>query len=316
MKQRSVASQRWSRRRFLATSTVAAGAVAAGLGSCSTTPADSGKPAPQLAALFSPARILAAGIEQRIPFGLIDQGEPPPTENGQYPVTITKDDKVYLREEVVGRIVTHDHPAGNADEAHQHANLLRYFAVRATLPEPGIYDLTLTVDGTDATMAFQMFDPAEVVIPLPGQRFPDVRFPTLSQPLGMNPICTRLAGICPLHDVTIEEALETGSPVALLVATPALCQTAYCGPVLEVLLGLAPDFPSIKFLHAEVYSNADVVENNYLDDRILPSPTVSDLALTFEPSLFLLQSDRTIVDRIDNVYDNTELRGVLQALEG
>ncbi len=260
--------------------------------------------------------VLAAGIEQRIPFGLIDQGQPPPTENGRYPVTITKGDEVYLRGDVLGRIVTHDHPAGNADETHQHANLLRYFAVRANLPEAGIYDLTVTVDGAEATMPFQMFDSADVVVPLPGQRFPVVRFPTLSQPLGMNPICTRSAGPCPLHDVTVEEALETEAAVALLIATPALCQTAYCGPVLEVLLELAPEFPNIKFLHAEVYSNAALVENNYLDSRILQSPTVSDLAITFEPSLFLLRPDRTIFDRIDNVYDNTELRSVLQALRG
>ncbi len=258
--------------------------------------------------------VLAAGIEQRIPFGLIDQGQPPPTETGRYPVTITKGDTVYLSDEAVGRIVTHDHPAGNAGEAHQHANLLRYFAVRANLPDPGIYALTLTVDGTDTTMPFQMFDAADVVVPLPGQRFPAVRFPTLTEPLDMSPICTRVAGTCPLHGVTIDEALETGSPVALLIATPALCQTAYCGPVLDVLLELAPEFPNIKFLHAEVYSNAALVENNYLDDRIVQSPTVSDLALTFEPSLFLLRPDRTIVDRIDNVYDNTELRLVLQTL--
>ena len=165
-------------------------------------------------------------------------------------------------------------------------------------------------------MPFQIFDPADVVVPLPGQPFPIVRFPTLSQPLGMNPICTRLAGPCPLHDVTMEEALATEAAVALLVATPALCQTAYCGPVLDVLLELVPEFPRVKFLHAEVYSNAALVENNYLDERILPSPTVADLALTFEPSLFLVRSDRTIFDRIDNVYDNTELRSVLQALQG
>lgn len=298
----------------MVTSALGAGAVAVGFGGCSNP--DSERLAPQLAALFSPSMILAAGIDQRIPFGLIDQGQPPPTEIGSYPVTITKGDFVYLSEEVQGRIVTHDHPAGNADETHQHANLLRYFAVRANLPEAGIYDLTLTVDGTGATMPFQLFDAADVVVPLPGQVFPAVRFPTLANPLDMNPICTRLAGPCSLHGVTIEDALATGSPVALLISTPALCQTAYCGPVLEVLLELAPEFPTITFLHAEVYSNAEVVGSNYLDDRILPSPTVIDLALTFEPSLFLLQPDRTIFDRIDNVYDNTELRALLEALSG
>ena len=40
---------------------------------------------------------------------------------------------------------------------------------------------------------------------------------------GIDPICTH-DPVCPLHDVTVADALEDGRPVALLVATPAFCQ--------------------------------------------------------------------------------------------
>ncbi len=303
-----------SRRRFLYLAAGTAGLGAAGLafGGCGSEKAN--ETPPQLQSLFFPSFVLAAGIEQRIPFGLIDQGIPIKESSTEFRVTIRRGDTVISEEPVVARIVAHDHPAGDGAEPHEHADLLRYFAVRATLNDPGIYDLDLVFEGRTASLPFQVFDRDDVIVPLPGEPLPDLRFPTLEDPMGMDPICTRFGGPCPLHDQSINSALDTRKPLALLVATPAYCQTAYCGPVLDVLLELRPEFPNVEFLHAEVYLNPNEVDGNLLDERLRPSPTVEDLALPFEPTLFLVRPDRTIVDRIDNVFDNTELREGLQNL--
>jgi hypothetical protein len=210
--------------------------------------------------------------------------------------------------------VAHDHPEGNSSQPHEHTDLLRYFAVRTTFEDPGIYDLELSFEGTSASLPFQIFDQDDVVVPLPGQELPPLRFPTFDNDMDMDPICTQFGGACPLHDKTIEQALDTGRPLALLIATPAFCETAYCGPVLDVMLELRPEFPGIEFLHAEVYQNPNEADGNFLDERVLRSPTVVDLDLPFEPTLFLVRPDRTILDRIDNVYDNTELRETLSKL--
>ncbi len=305
----------WSRRRFLqrGIATIAgAGLVTLGASACGEDSAE--ELAPRLVALFSPSYVLAAGQEQRIPFGLIDQGLPLSDETGPFPVEITRDGVVVATTEVVGRIVAHDHPAGDAATRHEHADLLRYFAVRVTLDEPGIYDLDIRMDGRRATLPFQMFAPDEVVVPLPGEVLAPVAFPTFDNPMGMDPICTRFGGPCPLHAKTIDDAIISGRPVALLVATPAYCSTAYCGPVLDVLLELRPRFDGIEFLHAEVYANPNEVGGNLLDPNLVSSPTVTDLGLPFEPSLFLVDADRIIVDRIDNVFDNSELTEALQRL--
>ncbi len=268
---------------------------------------------PQLVALFSPSFVLASGLEQRIPFGLIDQGVPLSDETGEFMTTILRGDEVIQESLVKGRVVAHDHPGGDGEEAHEHASLQRYFAVRATIDQPGIYDLRLDVDGRRAQLTFQVFDPDEVMVPLPGTKLPQLRFPTFDNDMGMDPICTQFGGPCPLHDATIEEKLALRKPLALLIATPALCATAYCGPVLDVLLELRPQFPGVEFLHADVYEN-QATARGLTDPDLRQSPTVVDLALPFEPTLFLLQPDRTIVDRIDNVFDNTELRDVLSKL--
>lgn len=298
-----------TRRQFLRGAGLAA--VAFGVptvsGACGGSPAEG----PQLVALFSPSRVLAAGIEQRIPFGLIDQGVPLRDETGRFPLRILRDGAAVVETEVRSRLVAHDHPAGDADQPHEHASLLRYFAVRANLPEPGIYDLQLDVDGRTAGLAFQLFAPAEIAVPLPGDVLPAISFPTFGDPLGVDPICTQFGGPCPLHDRTVDEALEAGRPLALLVATPAYCATAYCGPVLDVLLEVREDFPDVTFLHAEVYQNPAEVNGNLLDPDLRVAPAVDDLGLDFEPSLFLVDADRTVKDRIDNVYDHDELRTAL-----
>ncbi len=300
-----------TRRQFLVAGSATVVAAGFGLTGCSN---DEDTLPPQLQSLFFPSFVLAAGIEQRIPFGLIDQGIPLNEDTTNFRAVIRRGEQVVFDDEVPARIVAHDHPQGNEAQPHEHADLLRYFAVRATLDDPGIYDLELSFDGKAARLPFQVFDRDDVIVPLPGEKLPELRFPTFDNAMDMDPICTQFGDPCPLHDKTIEEALNTGRPLALLIATPAFCETAYCGPVLDVMLELRPEFPTIEFLHAEVYQNPNEADGNFLDERVLRSPTVIDLALPFEPTLFLLRPDRTIVDRIDNVYDNTELREALQKL--
>ena len=73
-----------------------------------------------------------------------------------------------------------------------------------------------------------------------------------------------------------------GRPIAFLIATPAFCQTAACGPVLDVLLTLQPEFSDVRMVHAEVYT-----------DTSLESTTtaVKDYQLAFEPVLYLADAD-------------------------
>ena len=114
-----------------------------------------------------------------------------------------------------------------------------------------------------------------------------------------------------LHDVTLAAALGEGSPIALLVATPAFCATAVCGPVLDVLLAVQGQVPDVRYLHAEVYENPLAVDNVA---EATPTALTQDLGLTYEPSLFLIGADGVLVDRLDNVYDETEALESVQAL--
>ena len=310
-----------TRRRFLGElAALAAVPGLAGLVSaCGSAGDGDGVAAPTVVPLFSPDRVLVAGRPQRIPLAIVapqagDDAVALPDDDEAITITIDLDGETIDEVSVGGRVVDHDHGA-DADPDHQHADLFRYYPLRATLPEPGIYDLGIDIGAATATLPVQIFDPAETSVPQVGDPFPAVTTPTVERPGGVDRLCTRFEP-CSLHRLDGADLVGTGRPLALLVATPAFCSTAYCGPVLDTLVEATAGRSDLDAIHVEVYANTEAVGGNYLDPAIRLVPAVEELGLTFEPSLFLVDGDGTLADRIDNVFDRSELDDALVALTG
>ncbi len=269
---------------------------------------------PRLVALFYSDHVIAAGQLQRLPFGLVDQGQVLVGESADVGVEIVQNSKVIDSLTVPSRIVTHDHPDGDGLQPHEHADILRYFALNTTLPNPGIYDLIVDIDGAKIKLPVQAFDPETIWVLRPPQAMPALQSPTVDDARGVEPICTRVPKMCPFHSETVADLLAQGRPLAVLVSTPALCASAYCGPVLESLILAAERFDTISMVHLEVYANAQEVGFDLGDDRLRFAPAMSDLGLDFEPSLFLVGSDGIIRARLDTIYDQDELETALASL--
>jgi hypothetical protein len=143
-------------------------------------------------------------------------------------------------------------------------------------------------------------------VPAPGDPLPNSPTPTRKDHQGVNPICTATPP-CPFHAVSLDEAIGAGNPIVLLVSTPAYCQVAICGPVLDLLIKRKAHFDQagITAIHAEVYVDRQAQET---------SPTVDALGLDFEPSLFLAAPDGTVTDRLDSIFDGNELDDALARL--
>lgn len=175
-----------------------------------------------------------------------------------------------------------------------------FWVVRADVAAPGFYQLA--VRGIKEPVNFQVFDPSEVDVPTAGDPLPAFDTPTVADPRGVNPICSRAEGVCPLHEITLTEALATGKPVAYLVGTPAHCKFGVCGPVLDVLLAAHDEYGDrVAMVHADVYADEGGTQ---------VAPAVEAVALTFEPSLFIADATGNVVDRLDFAYDLAELREV------
>ncbi len=178
-----------------------------------------------------------------------------------------------------------------------------YYSFVTTIDTPGLYGIV--VDGGPAEGAnFEVREPSAVAIPIPGQAMPSFATPTVGAPAGVDPVCTREPN-CDFHALTLTDALATGNPVAYFVGTPAFCATGSCTPALEALVEQQADFSDVVFVHAEVYTDLTATEL---------APAVQDLALAFEPTLFLIDGDGVIAERLDGLWDTTELAERLQAL--
>jgi hypothetical protein len=181
-----------------------------------------------------------------------------------------------------------------------------YYDFRATIDEPGVY--SIVVDGGPPEGAnFQVLEPSAVAVPSPGDVLAGFDTPTSTDPAGVDPICTR-EPMCDFHSLTLAEALATGLPVAYIVGTPAFCQTGSCTPSLEALIELAPSREGqLVVVHAEVYTDLTATE---------VTPAVEALALSFEPTLFLVDADGMVVERLDGLWNDTELAERLDLLVG
>lgn len=175
---------------------------------------------------------------------------------------------------------------------------LPYYEFRLDVADPAIYTLQVDIDGARADASFTVVEAGTLPFAGPGDPLEPFDTPTTSDGQGVDPICTREPG-CPFHEVTLTDALAAGKPVVYLIGTPAFCQTATCGPILELLIEVSGDFDDVTFVHSEVYTD---------NTATTTAPAVDASGLTFEPSIFLVGADGIVVERIDVVVDVSELR--------
>jgi hypothetical protein len=179
-----------------------------------------------------------------------------------------------------------------------------YYEFRVDVPNEGIHTLRVDDAGSIAEASFTVAPAGSLTFAGPGDPLPPFDTPTMAAPGGVDPVCTREPA-CPFHETTLTNALAAGAPVVYLVGTPAFCQTGICGPVLDVMIDIAADYPDLQFIHAEVYTDNTATE---------AAPAVNAAGLSFEPVIFLTDASGTVVERLDVIVDESELREHLDAL--
>jgi hypothetical protein len=179
------------------------------------------------------------------------------------------------------------------------------YVTDALLPTEGVWKALALTGGKRVPFAVQVN--AQPVAPAVGTPAPRAASPTKADPLGVKPICTRKPA-CPLHTVSLSEVVGTGRPIAVLFATPALCQSQLCGPVLDELLKIkGPYEDRVTFLHVDIYKSSTGVER---------SPTVEAWGLPSDPWLYTVDGAGMIVSRLDGAFGGDEMTAQLDALVG
>jgi hypothetical protein len=287
-----------SRREFLG---LAGGIAVAGVGSsllaaCGTSKSTTSMTISPLAVQpeIVSSDLYASAKPQRLAFTVLSAAGPTATPDAGKPA------RVALAPPGGGRVGPFVHATARAKGLGTFRGI---YTIDATLPNAGTWNALVEYDGQKLALPLTVQKAARVVtIGEPAPRAPS---PTVARPLGTKRVCTR-SPACPLHTKSLSDLIGKGRPVGLLFATPAYCQTHYCGQVLDALLPLVPRYASkIDFVHCEIY----------LDTPVGPEiSTVDAWKLPSEPWFFGLDGSGIVRARLDGAFDQTEMDDVVRAL--
>jgi len=170
------------------------------------------------------------------------------------------------------------------------------YTAEVPVPKPGIWNALVVSDTGGrriaAPMDFQAVASDKDPIPDVGEPAPRVETDTLASVNGDEDLLsTRTPKAPELHEKSFADVVGR-KPVALLFATPQLCQSRVCGPVVDEMLQLKARYGDrMAFIHQEVYAGND-------PNQGLREP-LKRFRLQTEPWLFTVRADGTVAARLE-----------------
>lgn len=144
-------------------------------------------------------------------------------------------------------------------------------------------------------------------VPDLGERPPDISTPTRKDAGSIEAIDTRIPPDT-MHDVDFADVVGK-RPVVLLFATPALCQSRVCGPVVDVAEQVKSEHEGeVAFIHMEIFNENEVEKG--------PRPQVDAFDLPSEPWAFVFDRRGRVSARLEGAFSVRELEDAVRAAQG
>jgi hypothetical protein len=241
--------------------------------------------------------VYLAGQENRVAFGVIDDtagflyGKTAlyvartPTSRAKGPYVAPAD------------VLVTEAPYRSEQAATESDPFAAVYAAQVPFGKPGEYAVMAVtlVDGKPvaAPGRLKVTTSAKDQVPQVGEQAPKAETDTVASAGGdVEAIDTRR----PTSDMHANFAELVGrKPVALLFATPQLCQSRVCGPVVDVALQLRSRYgDEVEFIHQEVYTDND-------PNKGLRKP-LQEFGLPTEPWLFVVGEDGKVKARLEGSF--------------
>ena len=204
--------------------------------------------------------------------------------------------------------VGHDHHSDTVKQDEDAAHSI--YVARIPFKRPGSYQV-LGVTRLDQRVVGGM--PVDVTVerapapPRVGQQAPRVHTPTRHDVADLSDIDTREPPSS-LHEHDLADVLGK-RPVMLLFATPRLCRSRICGPVVDVVEQLKAEAPA-----AAAYIHMEIWQDNSRESG--QRPQVRAYGLPSEPWLFAIGADGKVAARIEGAFSVEEARAALRKATG
>lgn len=241
--------------------------------------------------------IFLAGRDNRVAFGVIDQNAG--FLYGKTALYVARSPGAKARGPYVAPadVLVTDAPYRSQQAATEADPFAAVYAAQVPFGKPGSYSvLAVTLVGGKPVAApsqVKVITSAQDRVPEVGEQAPKVHTDTVASAGGnVEAIDTRR----PTSDMHADFSKVVGTkPVALLFATPQLCQSRVCGPVVDVALQERARFgDQVEFIHQEVYTDND-------PNKGLRKP-LQQFNLPTEPWLFVVGKDGKITARLEGSF--------------
>lgn len=181
-----------------------------------------------------------------------------------------------------------------------------YYLAEVDVPEPGRWlTLALVEVAAERAAAHGAIPVRNRVVAQVGTKPPSVPTAVATSPMDRRRVCTRKPP-CPMHYISFDQALKSGKPTVLSVATPLLCESRMCGPVVDEQLLAFQKFGRSKanFIHFEIYPQRD-------EDK--PAPLYRAFGFQSEPWMLVIDHTGVIRARFgDGPVAAQEIEAALQ----
>ena len=184
--------------------------------------------------------------------------------------------------------------------------LTGFYGAQVEFPEAGDWMVaaTLDVDGGRAVGQGAMSVAAKVPAAV-GSKAKRLATPVATSAAGRKKICTREPA-CPLHAISLDDALAAGRPTVVTFATPLLCSSQMCGPVVDEQMVAADKLGAkASFIHVEIYPSRSTAK---------PARTLLQYGFTTEPWLLVIDRDGVIRARYEGPVTADQVEDALRPL--
>jgi hypothetical protein len=171
------------------------------------------------------------------------------------------------------------------------SELTGFYVADVDLPRAGNWLTVAILDANGQRAAGQGAIPVkDKVVAEVGTKAIPGKTPVATSPADVAKICTREPP-CPLHYISLDTALTSGKPTVITFATPLLCSSRMCGPVVDEQMVAFETVGKDKanFIHLEIYPQRDINK---------PAPLFIKWGFQSEPWLIVIDRNGTIRGRL------------------
>jgi hypothetical protein len=202
------------------------------------------------------------------------------------------------------------------------------YVVDVDLPEAGIWGADFTwkatntegvEEGESVRMTFSVLDtPTAVAV---GQKAPASKTPTLADVGGdVSKISTDPKPDPAFYQTSVVHALAAHKPFMVIFATPKFCQTAQCGPTLDLFKPIAAAHPDVTVINVEPYKLQDVegqlqpVLDPNKQNSLIATDVTNEWGLLSEPWIFAVDREGIVRGSYELTITDAELNEIIPVI--